>query len=148
MQAKRPSPWLDDPNTTTGWTKRTGWHHQIDSTKPFNFTPLPLSYHQLYLYFYNSLQVIILTCKISTSSINYQISTTSSHYQKYYYRMHPIRSGLSWTAVEPYINNGSWRTGEDDQRGWIGVNQNSLMKLDICPKINPTCLFFNSVKTM
>jgi hypothetical protein len=37
-----------------------------------------------------------------------------------------------------------WRTGEDDQMGWMGANQNSSRELGLYPEINPTPLSFNS----
>jgi hypothetical protein len=39
-------------------------------------------------------------------------------------------------------------TGEDDQRGVNGVNQNSLRELDLYSEIDPTYLSSNSVKTI
>jgi hypothetical protein len=40
-----------------------------------------------------------------------------------------------------------WRTGESDQRGWMGANQNSMQELSLYPRIDSTTLSSNSVKT-
>jgi hypothetical protein len=52
----------------------------------------------------------------------------------------------SYRFLCPVLIN-PWRTGEDEQVGWMGANQNFSRELGLYLKNNPTRLSSNSAKT-